>query len=119
MKLYEIRFRFYAPKDSKEGILTYLLAESDEKIYEWIKSEPRGIYVGWMYHDNPEDEDEYEEGFKERIIECCGDMYDDESYVSDTFYGATQYGWGVVNDNITHEEFLELKRLGIPTEEVL
>lgn len=34
MKLYEIRFRLYAPKDSKEGILTYLLAESSEKVYE-------------------------------------------------------------------------------------
>ena len=122
MKLYEIRFRHYSQKDSKEGILTYLLAESDEKVYEWIRSEPtlnndESIYVSWMYKDNPEDEDEFEEGFKERIIECCGDMYDDESEVYDLYYGATQYGWGIVNDNIIYEEFLELKRLGISTEE--
>lgn len=117
MKLYEIRFRFYAPKDSKEGILTYLLAESDEKVYEWIRSEPNGIYVSWMYKDNVE-EDEFEEGFKERIIECCGDMYDDDSEVSDLYYGATQYGWKEVNSNITYEEFKELGRLGIPTDEI-
>lgn len=118
MKLYEIRFRFYAPKDSKEGILTYLLAESDEKVYEWIRSEPNGVYVSWMYKDDPEDEEELEEGFKERLIECCGDMYDDEYEVSDLYYGATQYGWKEVNGNITYDEFLELRRLGIPTEEV-
>ena len=119
MKLYEIRFKFYAPKDSKEGILTYLLAESDEKVYEWISSEPEGIFVSWMYKDDPKEEDEFEEGFKERLIECCGDMYDDYSEVSDLYYGATQYGWGVVNENITHEEYMELKRLGIPTEEMI
>jgi hypothetical protein len=71
-----------------------------------------------MYKDNPEDEDEFEEGFKDRIIECCGDMYDDYSEVSDLYYGATQYGWKEVNNNITYEEFAELKRLGIPTEEM-
>lgn len=123
MKLYEIRFRHYAPKDSQEGVLTYLLAESSEKVYEWLRSEPtlkneKSIYVTWMYKDDLEDEDEFEEGFKERIIECCGDMYDDESEVRDLYYGATQYGWEEVNGNITYDEFLELRRLGIPTEEV-
>ena len=59
MNLYEIRFRFYAPKDSKEGILTYLLAESSEDVYEWIRSEPKlqndkHIFVSWMYKDDPE-----------------------------------------------------------------
>lgn len=122
MKLFEIRFRHYSQKDSEEGILTYLLAESDENVYEWIRSEPtlnndESIYVDWMYKDVPEDEDKFEEGFKERIIECCGDMYDDESEVYDLYYGATQYGWSIVNDNIIYEEFLELKRLGISTEE--
>lgn len=120
MKLYEIRFRHYAPKGSKEGILTYLLAESDEKVYEWIRSEPtlsngKSIYVSWMYKDSldNDNEDEFEEGFKERLIECSGDMYDDESEVYDLYYGATQYGWKEVNSDITHKEFTELKRLGI------
>ena len=121
MNLYEIRFRHYAPKDSKEGILTYLLAESDKKVYEWIRSEPKlkngkSIYVGWMYKDNPDDEDEFEKGFKERLIECSGDMYDDESEVYDLYYGATQYGWKEVNSDITHKEFTELKRLGVSTD---
>ncbi|HHT97258.1 MAG TPA: hypothetical protein GXZ90_05125 [Clostridiales bacterium] len=123
MKLYEIRFRFYAPKDSKEGILTYLLAESSEDVYEWIRSEPKlqndkHIFVSWMYKDDPE-ADEYEKDFKNRIIECCGDMYDDESEVYDLYYGATQYGWKEVSSNVSSNITYELKRLGIPAEEIV
>jgi len=122
MKLFEIRFRHYSQKDSREGILTYLLAQSDEKVYEWIRSEPtlhndKSIYVGWMYKDDPYEEDEYEEDFKERLIGCCGDMYDDDSEVSDLYYGATQYGWSRICDEFSYDEYLNLKRIGIPTEE--
>jgi len=115
LNLYTLDFKFYAPKDSKEGILTYLVAENDEQVYEWIKTEPDGVYVSWMYKDNPEGEyGEYEEGFKERIIACRGDMYDDESEVSDLYYGATQYGWTLVKEDINYVDVIQAKNsLGI------
>jgi len=117
MKLYEINFRHYSQKDSQEGILGYLLAESDEQVYEYLKSEPtlkneESIYVSWMYKDDPDDE-EYEEDFKERIINCCGDMYDDESEVYDLYYGATQYGWNCINEDISVNDASSLIKLGI------
>lgn len=112
MNLYEIRMRHYAPKDSKEGIICYLLTESNEKVYEWIKSEPKiegcELYNSWMYDDDPN-----EEGFKERIIKCNGDMYDDESEVYDLYYGATQYGWRLIKENISEETVLIIKACGI------
>ena len=36
MNLYVLKFRHYAPKDYIEGIITYLIAESNEDIYEWL-----------------------------------------------------------------------------------
>lgn len=119
MNLYEIRMRHYSPKDSEEGIICFLLTESDEKVYEWIRSEPEineyeSLHNSWMYHDNPEYEDEgYKEGFKERIIKCQGDMYDDESEVYDLYHGATQYGWGLIKENISEEAVLTIKECGI------
>lgn len=119
MKLYEIRFRHYAPKDSEEGIKCYYCTDTDEDVYEWLKSEPElkpeeeGIYLNWKYKDNPDNEDEFEEGFKERIIKCCGDMYDEESEVYDLYYGATQYGWQLVNEDFTYDEYLKLKNMGV------
>jgi len=111
--------RHYAPKDSKEGVLGYLFTESDEKVYEWIRSEPeinecKSLYNSWKYHDNPEYEDEgYKEGFKERIIECNGEMYDDEADVSDTYYGVTHYGWELIKENISEEAVSTIKECGI------
>lgn len=29
----------YAPRDSEKGIYTYLVADSDEDVYEWLKEE--------------------------------------------------------------------------------
>lgn len=109
MKLWELRFRHYAPKDSEEGILGYLIADTSEQIYEFLKTEPtipdgghgRGIFVSWMYKDDPENE-EYDESHRQRLIECCGEMYDEGEEVNDTFYGVTHYGWSCVHEEINN-----------------
>ena len=119
MNLYEIRFRHYAPKDSKEGILTYLVAENDKRVYDWLRSEPKvddfTLYNSWAHKDSPEDGD-YEDGFEERIIECSGDMYDDYSEVDDLYYGATQYGWKLAKENISVDDATIIKELGVKIE---
>ena len=120
MNLYEVKFRHYSPKDSQEGILTHLCADSDEAVYNWIRSEPNledgsHIFVSWRYKDDPE-QDEYDEDFKERIINCKGEMYDDESEVYDLYYGAIQYGWNKIFDNMTEENAKLLIDLGMNIE---
>jgi len=117
MNLYKILFRHYSPKDSQEGILTYLLAESDEQVYNWFCSKPtlksdESIYISWMLKG-----DEYKKDFKERIIKCHGDMFDDESEVSDLYYGAIQYGWGLVYKNIKENDIIKLENLNIDIED--
>lgn len=127
MNLYMIEFKHYAPKDSEKGIKGYIVAENDEEVYEFIKSEPKmhgeTIYNSYSDKENYEDEniDIYDddnnvigtENFKERIIGCCGDMYDEYSEVSDLYYGAIQYGWVCVIKDITSQDVEGLRYLGI------
>lgn len=120
MRLWELNFRHYAPRDSEEGIICYLVAESSEQIYEFLKTEPtipdevhgRGIYVSWMYKDDPDDE-EYDESHRQRLIECCGEMYDEEEEINDTFYGVTHYGWNCVCEDFRETEIDTLRSYGI------
>lgn len=116
MKLYELLFRHYSPKDSKEGTMCYLVANSDEEVYEYIKSEPTlpdgtKLYVSWSYLDNP-DNDEYDALHKERLIKCGGEIFDDEEEVSDAYYGVTHYGWKCVNENISLDKINILQEIG-------
>lgn len=121
MKLWELRFRHYAPKDSEEGIIGYLIADSSGQIYDYLKTEPtikdgtkygRDICVSWNYKDNLDDE-EYEENHRQRLIDCCGEMYDDEEEVNDAFYGVIHYGWNCVRDEISNLEIATLQSCGI------
>ena len=121
MKLWELNFRHYAPKDSEEGIICYLVAESSEQIYEFLKTEPtipdgtkygRSIFNNWKYKDNPEDES-YDENHKARLIDCCGEMYDDEAEICDLYYGLTHYGWRCVCKDFRETEIDTLKSYGI------
>jgi len=41
VNLYEKRFVHHAPKDDEEGIFNYLVANSVEDVYEWLKSDLR------------------------------------------------------------------------------
>lgn len=121
MKLYELLFRHYSQKDSEEGIICYLVANSDEEIYEFIKSEPtipdgtewgRSIYNSWKYKDD-EEYSSYDENHKQRLIECGGEMFDDYADISDLYYGLTHYGWKCVCEDIGHAQIEILQRVGV------
>ena len=126
MNLYSIDFLHAAPKDVKRGIKCLLLAENDEQVYEWIKSEPKlksdYIYSSWQ--DTEEegeefalyDDDDYgligTETFKEKIIRVKGQMYDGSYEFNDLYYGLTLYGWTLQKENPV-TDFNELIELGI------
>jgi len=125
MNLYIIEFKHYSPKDSEKGIKGYIVAKNDEEVYEFIKSEPEmlgeTIYNSYADKEDYDEKDIYDdednvigtETFKERIIGCCGDMYDEYSEVSDLYYGATQYGWVCAIKDITSQDVEGLRYLGI------
>lgn len=62
--------------------------------------------------DDSENE-EHDENHRQRLIECCGEMYDEEEEVNDAFYGVTHYGWVCVKDEISNLEIATLQSCGI------
>lgn len=130
MNLYEIMLEHFSQKDSEKGIYTYLVANSDEEVYEWLKYEQklkdgRRVFVSYEDYENDGDvfdiyDDKYnvvgQETFKERMIRLKGDLNDEEKELSDLYYGATLIGWKIVKYNITDLEIGALKSLGIAIE---
>lgn len=129
MNLYEIMFEHYSQKDSEKGIFTYLIAKSDEEVYEWIKLETelndgRILYVCWGDYEDEKTFDIYdddynvigEETFKKRMVRLKGELYDEEVELSDLYYGKTLIGWEKVKENIKQEEVDILLNSGISLE---
>lgn len=127
MNLYEIMFRHYAPKDSEHGVHTYLVANNDEEVFDWIKeensvwfkgeindglSDGNCLFLSWSYKDMTND-DCYEEGFRDRIIACKGDMFDDETELCDLYYGQTLAGWRLVKEDAKPDTLQLISDYGI------
>lgn len=125
MNLYKIVFSHHAPKDSEIGIKALLLAENDEQVYEWIKSEPeinsKSLYNGWGYSEKDNEEfeiynDEYEvvgrENFKQKMMRLKGQINDEDYDFSDSYYGITLLGWELLKDDVK-TDYNELIELGI------
>lgn len=125
MNIYKIEFLHAAPKDAERGLKCLLLAENEEQVYEWIKSEPkigeRSLYNGWA--DSEEENEEFEvyndnydligkENFKEKMIRLKGQMNDDDYDYSDAYYGITLFGWSLLKENV-NTDYSELIELGI------
>lgn len=130
MKLYEIMIEHFARKGSEKGIYTYLVAESNEDVYEWLKLEKelkdgRQLFLPYSIEENESEDfiiydDKYNElgveKYKERIIRLQGDLNDEELDLDDLDYGRTVAGWKEVKSNITLEEISLLENLGISIE---
>ena len=119
MNLYKILFSNTAPKDSKEGIVTYLLANSEEEVYHFIDKNHN--YECWKDREEEGEtfeiyDDDYNkigtETFKEKILRLKGEMNDEDNNFSDAYYGITLYGWELVTEDTTID-FTELIALDV------
>tara|TARA_R110001592_G_scaffold17164_1_gene72770 strand:+ start:117 stop:518 length:402 start_codon:yes stop_codon:yes gene_type:complete len=121
MNLYRITFSHTAPKDSKEGIKGYLLAENDEQVYNYVDK----TFNDECWKDNEEDEDrepielyddDYNvigtETFKEKMLRIKGEQNDEDYDYCDAYYGITLYGWELVKEN-ADGDYTEMVELGI------
>lgn len=130
MNLYEVMLKHYAPNDSEVGIFTYLVAQSDEAVYEWLKAEPelkdgRQIYNSYKHSESNGEtfeiyDKEYnvigEETFKERMIRLKGEMNDKDVELNDLYYGRTLLGWKIIKENVEEKELKGIQDLGIALE---
>ena len=104
-----------APKDSHTSTETYLVANSEEEVAEWINKEKRHGY--WFNDDGDEPnmryaDDNYEKEipFKEWVMIKRGDHKDEEGW-EDAYYGVTKWGWEPIE--ASPEEIQTLLKLGI------
>lgn len=107
MNLYKIEFIHASLKDVEYGIKCLLIANDDNSVYEWIKSEPHikdhTLFNSWKESEKDEFnvyDDEYNivgiESFKDIMLRMNGEMNDDNYDFSDAYYGITLLGWSLV-----------------------
>lgn len=96
MNLYKIIMTHAAPKDYKEAIKEYVIANSDEEVFKYLKNKS-----GYTYWDDIErDEDNYGDIKKiDFIFEKKGDSQL-ESKWQDLYYGSTMYDWELYRENL-------------------
>lgn len=121
-QLFQVLVLHAAPQDKHCSIQTYLVADSDEDVYEWIKSEPiEGVYVDWDEKERGGEvfevrNDDFDlvgtESFKERIIRLRGEMFEEFYDFSVAYEGVTLYGWKRIGD-VTSSQIATLQELGI------
>ena len=119
MNLYKITFSHSAPKDTKNGIETYLLAENEEQVYGYIDRE----FNCECWKDQENENEIFKifdkrfneigtETFKQKIIRIKGEMNDEDYDYCDAYYGITLYGWELVERGTT-TDFTKMIELGI------
>lgn len=82
-KLYKIKVLEGGPKSYKVAIETYLIAENDEVVYNYIDKK--------LYSDMWSDKEKDDNTFKDTILKNKGDL--DDGNWDDAFYGITKFGW--------------------------
>ena len=123
MDIYKIIVQHFSEKDSHTSIEVFLLAESDEAVYQWVDKEK--CYE--MYSERDEEDglidiysDDYEvigqETFKEKMLRIGGEYFDEDYVPQDLYYGDTIYGWEKLESDMLDIEIEALKKLGVLVE---
>lgn len=129
MRLHKIQMRHCAPKDCKESILLYVLADSDAQVLARLDDrKTHYTWGGWKEKSEEPDDDGnppepieiYDDKWNvigtetciERMLRLRGEFNDPDASYEDAYYGVTHYGWseGV---EISDEDAATLIRLGI------
>lgn len=115
MKLYRIIVLHGGPKDSHTSTETYLVAEDEPAVAEWISKNKR--FGDWFadYGDGPEYSlGEYPNDevvpFREWVMANKGDLSDENGW-EDAYYGVTKWGWEKVDGAVSADlnRLLDLK----------
>lgn len=119
MKLHKIQIRHCAPKDCKEAIVCYVLADNENQILSYIDKEL--LFGTWGDRNDDslseplsitDDDGETigSEFYYEKMLRLRGEFNDENADYSDAYYGVTHYGWdeGVTVSNTEVETLIKL-----------
>jgi len=99
-RIYKIQVRHAGPKSSHDSIELFLIADSEEEVYQWIDKEKN--YGAWNEASEEGEmceilDSDYnvigEESYKDKMIRLGGDFNDEDADYDDAYYGLTFYGW--------------------------
>lgn len=112
MNLYKIIIEHFSEHDSEEGILTYVVAKSDTKVYEWLESDPDigGKKYCSLYCNNS-----FSKIKTENIIKNRGMINTEyaECLLRNLAYGQTLDRWKLIKENVDMQIIREIKDIGI------
>lgn len=112
MKLYRIIVLHGAPKGSHTSTETYLAANCESDVFDWIANK---TYGAWLDDDGEDPKTRYADDgkeipFRDWLMANKGDLTDEEGW-DDAYYGVTKYGWEEIV--ATPDEIAVLVKLGI------
>lgn len=130
MNLYKILVTHLVTKNKYNEIRGYVIADSDQEIFDYLCTEPKinGVYCfnSWNEEDycsECEDDERLKldceecislEEKKLQILQNKGDIEEDYSS-NDLYYGKTYYDWELVGEDISSTDKQVLENLGIAT----
>lgn len=98
-RLHAITFVHASPKDQKGGIVTYVLADTEESVRDGIDT----TYNYGCWRDKDGDgpvnvyDDDYNltgtESYLTKMLRLRGSQNDEDASYEDAYYGVTHYGW--------------------------
>jgi len=119
MNIYKIHVEHFSQKDSHKSTEAYLVADSDEAVYNWVDKKECGTYTDRNDEDGLIDiyDDEYnvigQESFKEKMLRVGGEFFDEDYEPEELYYGATIYGWEKLETNPFDLDIGALLSIGI------
>jgi len=119
MSIYKIHVEHFSQKDSHKSIEAFLVADSDEAVYDWVDKKEYGTYTDRNDEDGLIDiyDDEYnvvgQESFKEKMLRVCGEFFDEDYEPEELYYGAKIYGWEKLETNPFDLDIGALLSIGI------
>lgn len=116
MRLFKVRFKHYAPKDSEGGIVGFLLRETEKEVCDYVMT----TLSYWDADDLEEETEVWDEDYensetitkREELLRNHGQIELDSNDYSDAYYGITHHGWEDMGE-ATGTEVLVLRRMGL------
>ena len=128
MNLYQVMVNHYAPKGSQKGIAFFVVANSNEEVFDYLLQHDRieckhGSYWNcWQdIRDDimDEEDEEIEDLFKEEMLEHCDEECTTRANYDDLYYGRSYLSWKLIKEDAKPDTLQAITDYGIPIFNVL